>query len=82
MHKPAHRIASGRVKSGLAVVGMVAATGAAVAGAASAAQPTKNGTYVDKKHNLTIFMQGQKSINTSSTRSSRSSDIGPAPARR
>jgi hypothetical protein len=44
---------------------VVVASGAlAVAGVASAAQPKPNGIYTDKKKNVTIFLQGKKSINT------------------
>jgi hypothetical protein len=36
----------------------------AVCGIAIAAQPKSNGIYVDQKKNVTIFLQGQKSINS------------------
>ena len=34
----------------------------AAAGVATAAQPKRNGSYADKKHHVTIFMQGTKRI--------------------
>ncbi len=43
------------------VVSLAVAVTAAV-GVAAAAQPKRNGVYADKKHNVTMFMQGTKSM--------------------